>query len=566
MRSKVHKSLVSNANAPSHPHKRNPIPAEAPSYPQKRNSSPVDDSSFPRKRESILRAYPSHLRNQILTSPIPPPHLHERNPIPAEVPSFLQERDSIPADESSFPRKRESILNTISSHLPNQILTSAFSPSHPRKRESILACVAAGANPSRHTSLSLSLPHIRLAVSLILGMLLLLLLPSAIAAADGVISGTVVNGTADGSVPADVAVTLYFLRDGEIVEQRTQVTGSEGAYSFSDLPTDPMLGFVVVAAYIQIPYNTPELNFTEGTAVQAPPLVVFEASQDASVVRVVTDVLIIAPGEESSGMLSVIEIVRLANDSDRTFLATGGAGAGAPMDRVLRFALPVDAQDLTMLSGLNAQNVVQIDRGFGVFMPLLPGEREVMFGYQLPYSGNTLSLTKRTVYPTDQFAILAREEYGLRFNADQLEVQADPIGDRRYLVGSTNSLAARAEVSVQIAGLPAPSIRVRLERLFDRARDTQAALFFLLGVVLILPVLYAVYRMRGGLRRRATATAAVATAVPEAGEALLLEIAQLDDESAAGGIAAEKYRRLRAEKKQRLMEIHREPGKETGDE
>ena len=482
------------------------------------------------------------------------------------APSHSQKQHPIPAEVPSFPRKRESILTSISSHLRIQILTSAIPPSFPQKRESILACTAAGANPYRPTSLSLSPPHIRLAVSLILGMLLLLLLPSAIAAADGVISGTVVNGTADGSVPADVAVTLYFLRDGEIVEQRTQVTGSEGAYSFSDLPTDPMLGFVVVAAYRQIPYNTPELKFTEGTAVQAPPLIVFEASQDASVVRVVTDVLIIAPGEESSGMLSVIEIVRLANDSDRTFLATGGAGAGAPMDRVLRFALPADTQDLTMLSGLNAQNVVQIDRGFGVFMPLLPGEREVMFGYQLPYSGSTLSLTKRTVYPTDQFAILAREEYGLRFNADQLEVQANPIGDRRYLVGSTNSLAARAEVLVQIAGLPAPSIRVRLERLFDRARDTQAALFFLLGVVLILPVLYAVYRMRGGLRRRATATAAVATAVPAAGETLLLEIAQLDDEFAAGGIAAEKYRRLRAEKKQRLMEIHREPGKETGDE
>ena len=241
MRSKVHKSLVSNTNAPSHPHERNPIPAEAPSYPQKQKS------------------------------------------IPADVPSYLQERDSIPAerdsipDESSFPRKRESILNTISSHLPNQILTSAFSPSHlqeqnsiphrsrhSRARESILACAAAGANPSRHMSLSLSPPHIRLAVSLILGMLLLLLLPSAIAAADGVISGTVVNGTADGSVPADVAVTLYFLRDGEIVEQRTQVTGPEGAYSFSDLPTDPMLAFVVVAAYTQVPYNTPELKFYRG--------------------------------------------------------------------------------------------------------------------------------------------------------------------------------------------------------------------------------------------------------------------------------------------------------------
>ena len=413
--------------------------------PAKAEIIPVDDSSFPRKRESILRAFSSHLAK---------PDTHFRHPsvLPAE-------RNPIPADESSFPRKRESILNTFSSHLPNQILTSpslrhlfpqAKAEFHSRtgpviparKRESILACAAAGANPSRHTSLSLSPPHIRLAVSLILGMLLLLLLPSAIAAADGVISGAVVNGTADGSVPADVAVTLYFLRDGEIVEQRTQVTGPEGAYSFSDLPTDPMLAFVVVAAYTQVPYNTPELKFTEGTAVQAPPLIVFEASQDASVVRVVTDVLIIAPGEESSGMLSVIEIVRLANDSDRTFLATGGAGTGAPMDRVLRFALPVDAQDLTMLSGLNAQNVVQIDRGFGVFMPLLPGEREVMFGYQLPYSGSTLSLTKRTVYPTDQFAILAREEYGLRFNGDQLEVQAESDW-RSPLPGGVNQRARR---------------------------------------------------------------------------------------------------------------------------
>ena len=174
MRSKAHISLVSNTNAPSHPQKQNPFPAHDPSFPQERKSIPAEVPSFPRKRESILRAFSSHLPNQILTSPIPPPHLHERNPIPA--------------DESSFPRKRESIL----------------------------ACATAGANPSRPTSLSLSPPHIRLAVSLILGMLLLLLLPSAIAAADGVISGTVVNGTADGSVPADVAVTLYFLRDGEI--------------------------------------------------------------------------------------------------------------------------------------------------------------------------------------------------------------------------------------------------------------------------------------------------------------------------------------------------------------
>ena len=442
---------------------------------------------------------------------------------------------------------------------PKRVSNTTSHPSFPRKRESIFTALAGGADSegSRSSPNFLSARHI--ALSLCFAMLFILLTTASLAAADGVITGAVVNGTEGGSVPADVAVTLYFLRDGNIVEQRTQVTDAMGAYRFVDLPTDTGLGFVVVAAYVQVPYNTPELRFAESAEIQAPPLTVYEASQDVSVVRVVTNVLIIAPGEERSGMLSVLEVVRLNNQSDRTFLATGGAGSGAPMDRVLRFALPANAQDLTMISGLSADNVVQIDRGFGVFMPLLPGEREVAFGYQVPYAGSSIDLIKRTVYPTDNFAILVLEEHNLQIVSEKLEVQATPIGNRRYVVGATDSLAARADVRVRIEGLPTPSFQVRVERLFARVRGTQASLWVLLGVVLVLPLLYAGYRMRGGLRRKAAATPALAPDIPDAREGLLLEIAQLDDDFAAGGLAEDEYRQLRAEKKQRLLELHRAP-------
>ena len=476
------------------------------------------------------------------------PKKHE--PAYTRILSSPRIQGSVHSVVTSFPRKRRSAHTVV--------------PSFPRKRESIRASAVAGFHADTTTN-ARSHPWIYRTAALFLGLLLYLLLPSAAVAADGVIVGTVVNGTEGGSVPADVAVTLYFLREGEIVEQRTQVTDAEGAYRFSDLPTDPTLGFVVVAAHARVPYNTPELQFAESTEVQAPPLTVYEASQDASVVRVLTDVLIIAPMEEGSGMLAVIEVVKLANESDRTYLATGVQGGGAPMN-VLRFALPANAQDLTMMSGLNAQNVVQIDRGFGVFMPLLPGEREVAFGYQLPYSGSTLDLTKRMVYPTEQFAVFALEEHGLRFKTEQLEVQATPIGDRRYLVGSTDSLAPRAEVTVQVQGLPTPSLQVRLERLIERIRSTQASVFALLGVVLALPILYAIYRMRGGVRRKAARASVAAPATPNTGEALLLEIAQLDDDFAAGNVAEEDYRQLRADLKQRLTDHYQELGKEVGDE
>ena len=122
------------------------------------------------------------------------------------------------------------------------------------------------------------------------------------------------------------------------------------------------------------------------------------------------------------------------------------------------------------------------------------------------------------------------------------------------------ALSARADVRVRIEGLPTPSLQVRLERLFEQVRGTQASLFVLLGVVLVLPLLYAAYRMRGGLRRRAASAVPAAPTAADAGESLLLAIAQLDDDFAAGSLAEDEYRRQRAALKQRLMEFHQAEG------
>lgn len=513
------------------------------SGPSRSSNASAECPAFPRMRETFpSRTLPNPRKHDLI--PLPTPSIPgKRESIRLRAPSHTRSRVSNPVSTQSHPRESESY----------PLRTRSF----PRKRESIFVCNAGGTATASAPADRLNQTLRILVLSLLACIVLTLLLPSTLAAADGTITGTVVNGTAGGEVPADVTVTLYFLRDGEIMEQRTQVTGPDGAYRFVDLPTDPVLSFVAVAAYERVPYNTEELQFGESSEIQAAPLTVYEASRDESVVNVVTNVLIIAPGEERSGMLSVLEVVRLHNQSDRTYLATGVAGGGQPMN-ILRFALPPDAQDLTMISGLSSDNVVQIDRGFGVFMPLLPGEREVAFGYQVPYSGSRLDLRKRTVYPTEQFAVLAAEEHALEFNTDQLEVNATPIGQRRYLVGTINALGARQEVSVQIAGLPTPSLQVRLERLYNRARDTQATLFILLGIVLIVPVLYAVYRMRGGLRRKAGDAPAIATAAPRTAETLLLEIAQLDDDYTAGAVTEAEYQRLRAAKKQQLMALHQE--------
>ena len=122
MRSKAHASLVSNANAPSHPHEQNPISAEVPSYPQKQKSIPAVESSFPRKRESILRDLSSHLPNQILYSVIPPSHPQERKSTPAQVLSH-------PAQAGIHPCLRCSRCKHLSPHN-----SFALAATHPPRR------------------------------------------------------------------------------------------------------------------------------------------------------------------------------------------------------------------------------------------------------------------------------------------------------------------------------------------------------------------------------------------------------------------------------------------------
>ena len=209
------------------------LDATDPSFPQMRETAGAYSPSFPHKPESADACSPS--------SPHKPESAGARRP--------------------SFPRKRESIFaGAYSPSLPHKRMSAgAHSSSFPRKRESIFAGAAADARTNNLSSLPHSLSLMRRTACLFFGILLFLFLFATVGAAEnGVITGTVINGTAGGSAPADVAVTLYYLRNGEIVEQRTQVTDAVGAYRFTDISTEPALTFVVVAAYEQVPYNTPE--------------------------------------------------------------------------------------------------------------------------------------------------------------------------------------------------------------------------------------------------------------------------------------------------------------------
>ena len=66
-------------------------------------------------------------------------------------------------------------------------------------------------------------------------------------------------------------------------------------------------------------------------------------------------------------IVSVLEIHRLDNPTDRTF-APSASGPGGPAG-LLVFPLPADAYDLRAEVGLDPARLVQIDRGFASLAP-----------------------------------------------------------------------------------------------------------------------------------------------------------------------------------------------------
>ncbi len=176
-----------------------------------------------------------------------------------------------------------------------------------------------------------------------------------------------------------------------------------------------------------------------------------DAPPDAPALRVARRIVTVLEAEPQTRTLAVLERVELVNDGAEPFVPRPGGPQG-PMG-VLRFALPRNAFDLMPDPQLGAHELVQVDRGFGSFMPVPPGETTVSFSYRVPYAGTRLDLALGTVYPTAALWLLVPADLAVESPDLRLEQTVD-IGRLRYQVLVAEGLAAGQRVVVVLAGLP----------------------------------------------------------------------------------------------------------------
>lgn len=378
-------------------------------------------------------------------------------------------------------------------------------------------------------------------------MLGLLLADGAATGAAAIQTGPVLDGTVLlGGVPMEEGtVVLHQLSDGSQGELDSLAIDAGGRFSFA-LPRapDPARGDVFFASvrHHGVLYFGPAIT---------------EAPQLDSIYEVLAYDTLLAPAEGLSipvqsrsvffepdaGSWRVTDLFQLRNDEDRTLVTRPGG-------IVWRHALPAEATDVTTGEGELSFAAAEFEDGDLVVRAAVPpGERLFVVRYRVP----SLDITVPNRGPTEALDILIREP------APPIEVPGLELLDRIELeAGSTYMRFTGVDV-------PAPGVTIVEREVQGPPRVEYAAL--LLALVLGAAGLWV---LRPGMSPAPAGTGAMSPPgaggdrppSPGAGgarrDALLYEIARLDEDHAAGAPTDEEraaYQARRAELLERIRSL-----------
>ena len=298
------------------------------------------------------------------------------------------------------------------------------------------------------------------------------------------VEGRVANGTSGGGDAGGLTVVLH--QDSSTRhEDREAVTDSAGRFQFDGVEYDAALAYGLSVTYQGALYGV-NVDLSAGS----PPtveIVVYEATSDDDALSAASASVLYASADESTRLVVVLEIIRLVNGSDRTYVP-----GPEPMDLV-RFGLPRGAARLRLDTRLPGADFVQVDRGFALIASIPPGEHEILYTYEFPYSDQAFGYRKSFNYGADHLRVLAPVEV-LRVTSGRLGGPSTTlIGQREYHLLEARGIERGASIDLLLEDLPQPGLAGRVRRQLDGVRFELAAPVAL-GVLMAGLIVYALWR------------------------------------------------------------------------
>jgi len=354
----------------------------------------------------------------------------------------------------------------------------------------------------------------------------------------GTVTGSIANGTAAATVPPDQQISLIISSEGVALQQMDTTASPDGSFAFPDVPILAGANYVAAVIYRDRVFSSAFATGDPAVTTIDLPITIYEPTEDPSVVSITGTVIQISAVGET---LEVRQVIRFQNTSDRIFTSSGDLGSGRFASLIV--PLPPGAQ---IISFDDPQRYVVSQEDFTVVdtAPVFPSDNHlVVVVYILPYDGSPALIEQPMNYLFNGQVRLLTWPDSVTVKSDQLpDLGRETLGDREYRAfGAPISLNPGDVIRYELSGAAAESDSA------SSANTTGSALPLLIGIVLAAAGAFGLLLVLRNRRPAPTPQQQI--------DALLRQIALLDQQHQSGQLAHDVWHRLRAPLKAQLDKL-----------
>ena len=291
----------------------------------------------------------------------------------------------------------------------------------------------------------------RILVATLLGVMLIAAWQPVGAQDRGVIRGTVVNGTADAAVPADLVVALVGRRGPDALPTLATGANPDGTFTFTGLPTTADAAYFARTDYGGVSYTTDGIRFAGKAEVEAT-LTIYDATGENPGISLQSVSRLMR--HQTADAIAILDVIDVLVPGDQTFLPAASATAPPP----LRFAVPDGAFGLQPVSGFSSNELVIGGPGFAVLTALRPGVTTIAYSYRLRLLDGAAAFDWLIGLPTGVVRLLSEQ--------DVLVTSPDGLtpGEATSFAGidvdrwEARDVAARTTFAIEVADTSLPGV------------------------------------------------------------------------------------------------------------
>ncbi|MBI4219890.1 MAG: hypothetical protein HY682_07100, partial [Chloroflexi bacterium] len=394
--------------------------------------------------------------------------------------------------------------------------------------------------------------------------------PDASAQFAGRVAGVVVNGTSGAQVPPGFEVVLLTTDlDGNVLGQVSTKVDERSVFEFNNVLEGDDVRNRLVTDYQGVISTT---RLEDEVAPANLKLQIFETTRSLDPIEVVAQVMVARP-DGASRLMGVLEFVTVRNASDRTFIADLTDPAVTGM-KLLRFGLPPNFEGLTGVSvdpPLPQGQLVEVGPGFALTNPIPPGEYRILFEYFVRYEGEAFEFSRNMPFGASEYRVLLVKDGGTVSGDGLQSLNEVTLGQSVYKVFRGGDYPRDARITTRFSDLPQPSFWQTVRNgIRDSGPFVTYGVPIAAGAVMAALLAYVIWRR--GRRGGDAETAPIDGRAPDSGDrvategpeppgherpdrqALVRDIALLDECFEAGEIEDAEYRRRRDELTRRALE------------